>query len=388
MPERQIPPCPKVGFPDPVEEAEDLARKRDRQPITLLIVPPHPERAPVSLRFPTWVLPLLLLLVLGFFLSLGYFVDSRANLERELAQYRKMVDLESSRQREMRDTILAQQEETKALAEQVSQFEETLAEVDQVAGQVEQMMGLTTATPTPTPTTPAVSLSSDGSSAVGGQVSLAAEAPPSPTPATRITSSRGTRPSMGLVGENSAQIAAMEAVVPFQMTRLNELIAEANKRLERIDPEKRGTKDQLELELKLLAAAPHVWPLGGEVYITSRFGYRILDDVREFHEGTDFSVWYGASVKATRDGTVTFAGWRDAYGWTVEIEHEEGFATLYAHNSRLLVKKGAVVKAGDTIARSGSTGRSTGPHVHYEVHLNGKPVDPTKYLGLDQDTSK
>jgi len=327
-----------------------LARKHERQPITLLIVPPRPERAPVSLRFPTWVLPLLLLLVLGFFLSLGYFVDSRANLERELAHYRKIVDLESSRQKELRETILAQQEETKALAGQVAQFQEALDEVDQVAAQVEQMMGLTTATPTPTPTTPAVSLSSDGSSAVGGQPSLAAQAPPSPTPSSRTTSSRGTRPSMGLVGDNSAQIAAMEEIVPSQMTRLNELIAEANERLERIDPEKRVTKDQLEQELRLLTAAPHVWPLDGEVYITSGFGYRTLDGVREFHEGTDFSVWYGASVKATKDGTVISAGWRDGYGWTVEIEHEEGFSTLYAHNSRLLVKKGAVVKAGDTIA--------------------------------------
>jgi murein DD-endopeptidase MepM/ murein hydrolase activator NlpD len=359
-----------------------LARKRDRQPITLLIVPPRPERAPVSLRFPTWVLPLLLLLVLGFFLSLGYFVDSRANLERELAHYRTIVDLESSRQREMRDTILAQQEEAKALAAQVTQFQQVLAEVNQVADQVEQMMGLTTPTPTPTPT-PAVSLGDDESLAVGGQLLLSADAPPAPTEMSRTTSSRGTRPTMGLVDENAAQIATMEAVIPLQIAHLNELIAEANKRLERIDPEKRTSKEQLERELKLLAAAPHLWPLDGEINITSEFGYRVLEGMREFHEGIDMGVWYGTPVKATKDGTVTFAGWNSGYGWTVEIRHEEGFATAYSHNSRLLVKKGAEVKAGDTIALSGSTGRSTGPHVHYEILLDGKPVDPMKYLGLD-----
>jgi murein DD-endopeptidase MepM/ murein hydrolase activator NlpD len=350
----------------------------------LLIVPPHPERAPVSLRFPTWVLPLFLILALTFFLSLGYFVDSRANLERELAHYRQMVELESSRQREMRDTILAQQEETKALSAQVSKFQEALAEVERVTEQVELMMGLVTPTPTAT-VTPDASLGNEDALAVGGQLSLQAAAPPSPTPNSRTTSSRGTRTTMGLADENAAHLIEMEALIPLQVSHLNELIAEAGKRLERIDPEKRTSKEQIERELQLLAAAPKVWPVDGVINITSEFGYRTLQGVREFHEGTDFGVWYGTPVKATRDGTVTFSGWNSGYGWLVEIQHAEGFSTAYAHNSRLLVQKGDVVKLGDTIARSGSTGRSTGPHVHYEVLLDGKPVDPMKYIGLDTD---
>lgn len=356
-----------------------MARKRDKQPITLLIVPPQPERAPVSLRFPRWTLPLFLVLGLAFFLALGYFVDSRANLERELAHYRRMVALESSRQREMRDTILAQQEETKSLAAQVAEFRESLSEVDRLAQQVEQMMGLSTPTPTPTAAPASESAPVESQGSVGGQ----AAAPPVPTPAPRTLSSRGTRPTMGLVDANMAEIAALEASLPLRIAHLNELIAEANKRLERIDPEKRATKEQLERELRLLAAAPHGWPLDGKVQITSEFGYRVLQGVREFHEGVDLNAWYGTPVKATKDGTVTFAGWRGGLGWTVEIKHEEGFVTVYGHNSRLLVKKGAQVKAGDVIARSGSTGRSTGPHVHYEILLNGKPVDPMKYIGLD-----
>ncbi len=357
-----------------------MARKRDKQPITVLIVPPQPERAPVSLRFPRWTLPLFLILVLAFFLALGYFVDSRANLERELAHYRRMVDLESSRQREMRDTILAQQEETKLLASQVAEFQQSLGEVDRLAEQVAQMMGLSTPTPTPTPEPVSGAAPPESQGSVGGQ---AAAAPPAPTPAPRTFSSRGARPAMGLVDANVAQIAALEASLPARIAHLNELIAEANKRLERIDPEKRTTREQLEHELRILAAAPHVWPLDGEAQITSEFGYRILQGVREFHEGVDLNAWYGTPVKATKDGVVTFAGWRGGLGWTVEIKHEEGFVTIYGHNSRLLVKKGAEVKAGDVIARSGSTGRSTGPHVHYEIRLNGKPVDPTKYIGLD-----
>jgi hypothetical protein len=361
-----------------------LARKQDGKPITLLIVPPHPERAPVSLRFPTWVLPLFLLLILSFFLSLGYFLDSRASLERELAHYRKIVELESSRQREMRETILAQQEETKALAAQVSQFQEALAEVDRVKEQVELMMGLITPTPTPT-AEPDTSLGGEALLAMGGQALPQAAALPEPTPLPRTTSSRGDRTTMGMVDENAAQIQSMEALIPLQIAHLNELISEADRRLGRIDPELRTSKDQLERELRLLAVAPHGWPIDGEVNITSEFGYRSLLGVREFHEGIDLGVWYNTPVKATKDGIVTFAGWNSGYGWMIEIRHEEGFSTGYAHNSRLLVKKGDVVKAGDVIARSGSTGRSTGPHVHYEVLLDGKPVDPMKYIGLDSD---
>ncbi|MGB9592946.1 MAG: M23 family metallopeptidase [Anaerolineae bacterium] len=359
-----------------------MARKRDKQPITLLIVPPQPERAPVSLRFPRWTLPLFLILGLAFFLALGYFVDSRTNLERELAHYRHMVELESSRQREMRDTILAQQEETKLLASQVAEFQESLGEVDRLAEQVAQMMGLTTPTPTPTPEPASEVAPTDSQGAVGGQAA-ATPPPPTPAPAPRTLSSRGSRPAMGLVDANVTQIAALEASLPARVAYLNELIAEANKRLERIDPEKRTSKEQLERELRLLAAAPHGWPLDGKVQITSDFGYRVLEGVREFHEGIDLNAWYGTPVKATKDGVVTFAGWRGGLGWTVEIKHEEGFVTIYGHNSRLLVKKGAEVKAGDVIARSGSTGRSTGPHVHYEIRLNNKPVDPKKYIGLD-----
>lgn len=356
-----------------------MARKRDKQPITLLIVPPQPERAPVSLRFPRWTLPLFLILGLAFFLALGYFVDSRANLERELAHYRRIVELESSRQREMRDTILAQQEETKLLAAQVEGFQASLTEVDRLAEQVAQMMGLATPTPTPTPEPASDAAPTESQGAVGGQSAAA----PAPTPAPRTLSSRGARPTMGLVDANVTQIAAMEASLPTRIAHLNDLIDEANKRLERIDPEKRTSKEQLERELHLLSVAPHVWPLDGDVQITSEFGYRLLEGAREFHEGIDLNAWYGTPVKATKDGVVTFTGWRGGLGWTVEIKHEAGFVTLYGHNSRLLVKKGAEVKAGDVIARSGSTGRSTGPHVHYGILLNGKPVDPMKYIGLD-----
>ncbi|CAB1059918.1 Putative tail protein (ACLAME 1) [Olavius sp. associated proteobacterium Delta 1] len=94
------------------------------------------------------------------------------------------------------------------------------------------------------------------------------------------------------------------------------------------------------------------------------------------HTGIDYSAAHGTSIFATAGGTVAFAGWRSGYGKLVVIRHPNGYKTYYGHCSRLLVKKGNYVKQGQTIARVGRTGQATGPHVHYEVRINGKPVNP------------
>jgi murein DD-endopeptidase MepM/ murein hydrolase activator NlpD len=124
-----------------------------------------------------------------------------------------------------------------------------------------------------------------------------------------------------------------------------------------------------------------IWPVQGQ--LTSPFGER--DHVMggggtQFHAGIDLSVPTGTPVQASKDGIVAFAGDNGAYGKAVKLDHPHGYATLYAHNSRILVQVGATVKAGQVICLSGSTGRSTGPHLHFEVHKNGLPVDPLTYL--------
>jgi len=116
--------------------------------------------------------------------------------------------------------------------------------------------------------------------------------------------------------------------------------------------------------------------------LTSTFGNR--DDPftgrRAFHAGQDFAAVAGAEIHAAAGGTVAFAGFRPDYGWTVEIAHGNRLTTRYAHASRLLVKAGAVVMPGEAIANVGSTGRSTGPHLHFEVLRDGEAVDPRRYL--------
>lgn len=116
------------------------------------------------------------------------------------------------------------------------------------------------------------------------------------------------------------------------------------------------------------------WPVRGR--ITSRFGSRW----GRMHEGIDISVGSGTPVRAASAGRVTFAGWGGAYGYLVKIDHGNGVETRYAHNSRLLVKVGQSVGSGQVLARSGSTGRSTGPHVHFEIRKSGKPYNPLSYL--------
>jgi murein DD-endopeptidase MepM/ murein hydrolase activator NlpD len=122
------------------------------------------------------------------------------------------------------------------------------------------------------------------------------------------------------------------------------------------------------------------WPVSGSV--TSGFGYRIhpIFHVRKMHTGIDISAGMGTPIRAASGGTVVFAGWRGGYGKCVIISHSGGLATLYAHQSEILVWEGRSVKRGQVIGKVGSTGYSTGPHLHFEVRVNGSPVDPMGYL--------
>ena len=116
--------------------------------------------------------------------------------------------------------------------------------------------------------------------------------------------------------------------------------------------------------------------------ITSAFGWRrhpLLGSSR-FHAGIDFGASYGSTIRAADSGTVIFSGWYGGYGYAVVIDHGGGIATLYGHSSELYVSEGQTVQRGEAIAAVGSTGLSTGPHLHFEVRENGKPVDPTRYL--------
>lgn len=122
-------------------------------------------------------------------------------------------------------------------------------------------------------------------------------------------------------------------------------------------------------------ATSYIWPLAGD--ITSRFGYR---EGGEFHTGIDIGAPSGTPIVAARAGRVLSAGWDGGYGKQVTLVHDDGSRTLYAHASDILVTEDQYVQQGEVIAYVGSTGRSTGPHLHFEIVINGAPEDPLNYL--------
>ena len=122
------------------------------------------------------------------------------------------------------------------------------------------------------------------------------------------------------------------------------------------------------------------WPVSGPV--TSPFGWRIhpILGYKKFHTGIDIGVGYGVPIHAAGSGSVIYATWMGGYGNVIIIDHGDGLSTLYAHQSSLAVGTGAHVARGQTVGYVGSTGFSTGPHLHFEVRVNGNPVDPMSYL--------
>lgn len=134
----------------------------------------------------------------------------------------------------------------------------------------------------------------------------------------------------------------------------------------------------------LVRSTPIGWPLDDslEPYISSSYGYRVdpATSTLKFHEGVDLVAPFRSNVRVTADGIVIFAGQKVGYGNCVIVKHRFNYETLYAHLSRIKVKKGQKIKKGTPVGLLGNTGRSTGPHVHYEVRINNMNVNPWKYL--------
>ncbi len=133
-------------------------------------------------------------------------------------------------------------------------------------------------------------------------------------------------------------------------------------------------------KVSLSRATPRGWPTRG--WITSYFGKRTspFSGRRVMHEGLDIAANTGTPVFATADGVVARVSYSPSYGKSVVIDHGYGYRTIFGHNSKILVKAGDRIRRGDRVALVGNTGRSTGPHLHYELRLNGVPIDPRKTL--------
>ncbi|AEV67220.1 murein hydrolase activator EnvC family protein [Acetivibrio clariflavus] len=172
---------------------------------------------------------------------------------------------------------------------------------------------------------------------------------------------------------------------------LDNQIKEINARLKKIEEEEDKLISQsnaLVNQIKNLqksgayAGGSMTWPCPSSKTISSYYGNRLHPILKKYkmHTGIDISAKQGASIVAANKGTVIMAGWQNGYGYTVVIDHGGGITTLYAHCSKILVSVGQNVKAGETIAKVGSTGMSTGPHLHFEVRKNGATTNPLNYV--------
>ncbi len=189
---------------------------------------------------------------------------------------------------------------------------------------------------------------------------------------------------MAIGGENPEPFNPMESDLSFQdqaliksmTTGLSRLKTEAN-------IQERSFQELVEYladQKSLLASTPSIWPAKG--WRTSTFGYRRspFTGRREMHKGLDVATRTGTPIIAPADGLVIFAGREGGFGNMIAIDHGYGIVTKYAHCSSLDAKIGQKVKRGDVIAKVGNTGRSTGPHLHYEVAVNGVAVNPIRYI--------
>jgi hypothetical protein len=139
-------------------------------------------------------------------------------------------------------------------------------------------------------------------------------------------------------------------------------------------------EEALEEKRDLLGCTPSIWPTQG--WLTCGFGHREspFTGLREFHQGVDVATRYNTPVIAPADGVVVEVGSDRGFGRFLRLEHGFGYKTFYAHLNEIKVKKGQKVHRGQMIAKVGSTGRSTGPHLHYEIHVSGLPVNPLQYI--------
>jgi len=180
------------------------------------------------------------------------------------------------------------------------------------------------------------------------------------------------------VGGPGSVVSTESVTYPDFLTMLDELDAGINDREQKLSV--------LETLLMNRSLSERVMPSGRPVedgWLSSKYGKRNdpFTGKQEFHKGLDFAGKKGTEVIVVGDGVVTWAGERSGYGNMIEVSHGNGYVTRYGHNQKHLVKVGDTVRKGQQIALMGSTGRSTGPHVHFEVMRDGKTVNPAKYIG-------
>ncbi|NLK00293.1 MAG: M23 family metallopeptidase [Clostridia bacterium] len=318
-------------------------RKSKSSYISLLVIP-SPTSEVKNLKIPSWVPKAAALvgaiLLLAVSLTAAHYVRG----------YYKLLD-ETDRLEAFKNIYRVQQQKIQEIEENAVRIETKIKEVDETDQRVRKLMGI--------------------------------ESKGSTDERRNISSRGGGLEARDLIRGRGGADEAGDTVEISSFSRLDDLtqiylyfddkLVEERERLAHLEEEVRGHLDYLD-------SYPDQWPVRGR--ITSDFGYRKSPFGRrtEFHNGLDIAGGRGNPIHAAGKGKVIRAGYEPGYGKTVVINHGYGYMTLYAHCSKILVDVGDQIEKGDTVAKIGSTGRSTGPHLHFTVTYNGEAVDPLTVL--------
>lgn len=182
----------------------------------------------------------------------------------------------------------------------------------------------------------------------------------------------------GLLPSEKMNIASITA--PLSLSSLDAKLDHLTDRAETLESTIKGLYKIQEDRLIYISSTPSIWPLKG--WVTSEFGLRRSPFTRgrDFHDGIDIAAQWGTPVVAAADGVVTYAGYKGGLGKAVIIDHGFGIKSYYGHTSEVFVHEGQKISRGAMVAHVGSTGHSTGPHLHYEIHVDGIAVDPMRYI--------
>ena len=260
------------------------------------------------------------------YVGLRHKVYGKASLERKLAL--------------QTEEVIHQREQIQKFAREINTFKQKLVQLDQFKQSIRIIANI------------------DNTNNGRGLFGVGGSAPEDLNPSIELT-----RRHQGLIKDMHRQMGQLNTARANQQEDFESLLV------------------KLESQRNLLAHTPAIRPVKGG-WITSKFGYRRspFTSKREFHKGLDIANRKGSPIVASADGVVSFAGRKGLFGNMVIIDHGHGIVTRYAHLDKITGEKGAQVRRGTVIGHMGNSGRSTGPHLHYEVRLNGVPMNPTKYI--------
>lgn len=290
---------------------------------SLIIVPHFKFKHIRQIKIPIWIPKFLIIVLLFSIVSTGFLIHSFIRLKDDYQA--KIENLKT-----LKEINQQQKQEINTLEQKTSEIEEKLKTITELQETVKQMVGLQKTDEDNNPQ----------------------------------STSRG-----------GSQIIRNDFLT-YNTNNIEKHIDDLSILLDQSKEDLKNLIDDVDKKLKYLDAKPNLMPTTGR--ITSGFGYRRnpFGSGREFHTGIDIANSYNTEIKAAGSGVVTFAGYNGGYGRVIMISHGYGYQSIYGHNNKILVKVGQKVEKGQVIALMGSTGRSTGPHLHFEIRYYGKAVNP------------